>query len=95
MYLYCSDCDVKVTIMWIKFEKKKKRVNNDLNFSVNVYLYYVYFLLVWHLQSPDLDNVSCTVSPKLYLFTNVPVYITNKRLTTSAMATGFVPFPPR
>ena len=23
MYLYCLDCDVKVTIMWIKFEKKK------------------------------------------------------------------------
>jgi len=24
MYLYCLDCDVKVTIMWIKFEKKRE-----------------------------------------------------------------------
>ena len=24
MYLYGLDCDVKVTIMWIKFEKKRK-----------------------------------------------------------------------
>ena len=24
MYLYCSDCDVKLTIMWIKFENKIK-----------------------------------------------------------------------
>ena len=24
MYLYCLDCDVKATIMWIKFEEKKK-----------------------------------------------------------------------
>ena len=23
MYLYCLDCDVKVTIMWIKVEEKK------------------------------------------------------------------------
>ena len=27
MYLYCLDCDVKVTVMWIKFEKKKKEKN--------------------------------------------------------------------
>ena len=25
MYLYCSDCDVKGTIMWIKFGKKRKK----------------------------------------------------------------------
>ena len=28
MYLYGSDCDVKVTIMWIKFEKKTKTVKS-------------------------------------------------------------------
>ena len=27
MYLYCLDCDVKVTIMWIKFEKNKIKKN--------------------------------------------------------------------
>ena len=26
MYLYCLDCDVKVTIMWIKFEEKNDNV---------------------------------------------------------------------
>jgi len=25
MYLNCVDCDVNVTIMWIKFEKKEKK----------------------------------------------------------------------
>ena len=29
MYLYCLDCDVEVTIMWIKFEEKKKRKKED------------------------------------------------------------------
>ena len=29
MYLYCLDCDVKVTIMWIKFEKKRKRKKKE------------------------------------------------------------------
>ena len=29
MYLYCLDCDVKVTIMWIKFEKKTQNKSND------------------------------------------------------------------
>ena len=41
MYLYCSDCDVKVTIMWIKFEEKKKeyvkqeKYITDFNFSTS------------------------------------------------------------
>ena len=26
MYLYCLDCDVKVTIMWIKFGFKKNKM---------------------------------------------------------------------
>ena len=25
MYVYCLDCDVKETIMWIKFEKKRRK----------------------------------------------------------------------
>jgi len=33
MYLYCLDCDVKVTIMWIKFEKTKQTKTSDHKLS--------------------------------------------------------------
>ena len=36
MYLYCSDCDVKVTIMWIKFEEKKIKINVNYVFYRNI-----------------------------------------------------------
>ena len=31
--MYCLDCDVKVTIMWIKFEEKKMYVTVVLSFG--------------------------------------------------------------
>ena len=44
MYLYCSDCDVKVTIMWIKFEEKKTYpltlILNFYNVYTNMYIHH-------------------------------------------------------
>ena len=38
MYLYCSDCDVKVTIMWIKIEKKKTSLTHTRTLEIVIWL---------------------------------------------------------
>ena len=76
MYLYCLDCDVKVTIMWELFLKKKQKKTHAISLNANDSIIWKTFEA---LDFSRYENIwSRQKKPSLLTYVNIEIQISMK-----------------